>query len=56
MCSWAYEREYWLRRVEKLKKEMREEDERRQRERAKTPAQPATPEAGVEGEPQPVPA
>ncbi len=56
MC-YAYEQEYWLRRAEEIRREMKKTEERlKQPPAPAAPAKPATPDAGVEAEPQPVPA
>jgi hypothetical protein len=55
MC-YAYEHEYWLRRAEEIRKEMQKTEERLKREKAPVPAKPAAPDAGVEEQPEPVPA
>jgi hypothetical protein len=53
MC-YAYEQEYWLRRAEEIRKEMKKTEERLKQQPAPAPAKPA-PDAGVE-QPEPVPA
>jgi hypothetical protein len=47
------ERQYWMRKVEQLRKQMEREELERQRKAATAP--PAKPEAGT-GAPEPVPA
>jgi len=52
MC-YAYEQEYWLRRAEEIREEMRKVEERL-KQPAPAPAKPKAPETGVE-QPEPVP-
>ncbi len=54
MC-YEYESEYWMRRAEEVRREMKKAEERLQQPKTAVPAKRAAPETGIE-EREPVPA